>query len=158
MARIGILACTNCVRDLDCCMSSCLNDLRRRKGFFDRYPAEQPLDLVGIVSCAGCPTTAAPGKILKKVRAMAEFRIDAIHFTYCMATLCPFRESYKKAITEAYPTIEIVEGTHTPVDSGEFKRAVRELLAPTLIRPPAMVDLVKRNLEVPGGSLKFHSP
>lgn len=156
MARIGILSCSNCTRETDCCMSACLGDLRKRKGFFDRYPAEEPLHLVGVISCAGCPTIAAPEKILRKVRAIASFRVDALHLSYCMTALCPFIKSYVKVISERYPEIEIVEGTHTPVDKGEFRRGVRELLCPTLIEQQAMADLVKGSLKVPGDPLKFH--
>jgi len=156
MARVGILSCSNCTQDTACSMSACLHDLRKRRGFFSRYTQDQPLDLVGVINCAGCPTMAAPEKIMKKVRALADFRLDALHFTYCLATLCPFRESYKKTIAKAYPDLTIVEGTHTPINAGEFKRAMRELLCPSLAVPKAMTDLVKGDLPVPGEPLKFH--
>lgn len=156
MARIGILSCSNCTQETDCCMSACLGDLRKRRGFFDRYPADETLDLVGVISCAGCPTLAAPEKILRKVDAIASFRVDALHMTYCMTAICPFRKAYRRVISEVYPDLEIVEGTHTPVDPGEFRRGMAELLCPTLTRKPAMVDMVNGRLEVPGEPLKFH--
>jgi predicted metal-binding protein len=43
--------------------------MRKRRGFFEQYPQDEPLDLIGIINCAGCPTLAAPEKIIKKVRA-----------------------------------------------------------------------------------------
>jgi hypothetical protein len=54
--------------------------MRKRRGLFERYQAGEPLDLVGIINCAGCPTVAASKKILKKVRAVAEYKLDALHF------------------------------------------------------------------------------
>ena len=156
MARIGILSCSNCTQETDCCMWACLKDLRKRKGFFERYPANEPLDLVGVINCAGCPTNAVPEKILRKVRALASFKLDALHLTYCMTALCPFQKAYQKVIAEAFPHLEVIEGTHTPIDGGEFKRAMRELLNPTLIRPMAMTDLIKGDLKVPGKPLKFY--
>lgn len=156
MARIGILSCSNCTQETDCSMIACLRDFRRRKGFFKRYPANEPLNLVGVINCAGCPTNAVPEKILKKVRALASFKLDALHLAYCMVVLCPFQNTYQKVISAAYPDLEIIAGTHTPVDSSEFKRGMRELLSPALIRPMAMTDLMKRNLKVPGKPLEFH--
>jgi predicted metal-binding protein len=155
MARIGILSCSNSTQETNCCMCVCLKDLRQRKGFFERYPANEPLDLVGVINCAGCPTNAVPQKILKKVRALASFKLDALHLTYCMTALCPFQNAYRNIISEAYPDLEIIAGTHTPIDNNEFKRAMQELLCPTLVRPMAMTDLMKGNLKVPGKPLKF---
>ena len=71
MARIGIVTCSNCTQDTNCASVVCLADMRKRRGFFERYPKDEPLDLVGIINCAGCPTLAAPEKILKRVRAVA---------------------------------------------------------------------------------------
>ena len=82
MARIGIINCSNCTQETDCASVVCLGDMRKRKGLFERYPKDEPLDIVGIISCAGCPTMAAPEKILKRVRALAEFKINALHFSY----------------------------------------------------------------------------
>ena len=64
MARIGILTCSNCTQETHCASVVCLGDLRKRRGLFARYAAEEPLDLIGIINCAGCPTVAAPEKIL----------------------------------------------------------------------------------------------
>jgi len=54
--------------------------MRKRRGFFARYQEDESLDLIGIINCAGCPTLAAPEKILKRVRALAEYRLDALLF------------------------------------------------------------------------------
>ncbi|MCL6559679.1 MAG: CGGC domain-containing protein [Firmicutes bacterium] len=128
MARIGILTCSNCTQELDCASVVCLGDMRKMRGFFERYKSEKELTLVGMISCAGCPTVAAPQKILKRVGALAAFRVDAIHLSYCMTALCPFKNKYIEVIKEAYPGIEIVEGTHVAHDFGEFRKDVREVL------------------------------
>ncbi len=128
MARIGILTCSNCTQDLDCASTVCLGDLRKRKGLFKEYPPDEKLDLIGIINCAGCPTVCAPEKILRRVRSVAELRVDAIHFSFCMTVLCPFKHKYEDVIRDAYPEIKIVMGTHTPNDPGEYCAKVKELL------------------------------
>ncbi len=143
MARIGIVTCSNCSQDTNCAAVVCLADMRRRRGFFERYQPQEPLDLVGIINCAGCPTLAAPKKILRRVRAVAEFKLDALHFSYCMTALCPFLDTYKKAVKEEYPELEIVLGTHEPLDKKGFQDRFRELLCPSVCAPKAMTDLIK---------------
>lgn len=155
MARIGILTCSNSTQDSNCASVVCLGDMRKRRGFFERYPEDESLDLIGIINCAGCPTVAVPEKILRRVRAVAEFRLDALHFSYCMTALCPFTKQYQKVIEEQYPDLEIVLGTHKPIDKKEFQRGVKELLCPTISKPQTMNDMVKGTLELPEGPLQF---
>lgn len=128
MARIGILTCSNATQDLGCSSASCLAALRKRKGAFAAYPADQPLDLVGIINCPGCPTLTGPDKLYQRIRALTEFRVDAIHFTYCMKALCPFKEKYEKALREAFPSVKIVIGTHQEhVTPDEYRDQVKKL-------------------------------
>ena len=155
MARIGILTCSNATQESNCGSVVCLGDMRKRGGFFSAYPKDEPLDLIGIINCAGCPTVAAPEKILKKVRALADFRIDALHFSFCMTALCPFIKQYEKVISLEYPNLKIVAGTHKPIDKNEFQRGMKELLCQTVQRPQDMTSLVKGTLELPDGPLKF---
>ncbi|WP_217806043.1 CGGC domain-containing protein [Sporomusa malonica] len=61
--RIGILTCSAATQDLGCSSVSCLHDLRKRKGTFERYSSEQNLDLIGIINCAGCPTKGYRGRV-----------------------------------------------------------------------------------------------
>ena len=149
MARIGIITCSNCARETNCSSVVCLADMRKRKGRFDRYPEKEPLDLVGFVHCTGCPTNVGSGKILRRIRSLADYKIDALHFSYCMTVLCPFLGKYEKEIRKNYPDLEIVHGTHQPVDSEMFKKAVNEMLCPTLKMPQDMNDLIKRNFVFP---------
>jgi len=112
MVRIGILTCSNATQDLGCSSVSCLADLRKRRGTFAEYPPEEKLTLVGIINCPGCPTLTGSDKLLQRIRALTEFRVNSIHFTYCMKALCPFKENYKKALNETFPDVKIVIGTH----------------------------------------------
>lgn len=149
MARIGIITCSNCALETNCSSVVCLAELRKRKGFFDCYPQEEPVELVGLVHCAGCPTNIGPSKILKRIRSLTEYKIDALHFSYCMTSLCPFLNKYEKVIKEVHPDLKIVQGTHRPVDSETFKKAVHEMLCPTVKIPQDMNDLIKGRFEFP---------
>lgn len=140
MARIGILTCSNATQDLGCSSASCLADLRKRRGTFADYPKYEPLDLVGIINCPGCPTLTGADKLLQRIRALTEFRVDAIHFTYCMKALCPFKEKYKTAFEEAFSNIKIVIGTHQEhVTPEEYRKRVRKLFCQPR---KMMVDLI----------------
>jgi predicted metal-binding protein len=123
--------------------------MRKRRGFFQVYPKDEPLDLIGMINCAGCPTLAAPEKILKRVRAVAEFRLDALHLSFCMVALCPFIKPYTALIKREFPGINIVMGTHQPADVDRFKRGVKELLCQSLARPQTMNDLIRGTLKIP---------
>ena len=59
MARVAILTCSNFTQDGNCASVVCLGDMRKRRGFFEPYPQDEALDLIGIINCAGCPTLAA---------------------------------------------------------------------------------------------------
>jgi predicted metal-binding protein len=150
MARIGIINCANCTQEANCAAVVCLRDLRKRRGFFDRYPQEEPLDLIGIISCAGCPTLAAPEKILRRVGALAKFRIEALHFSFCMTAVCPFLKKYMQVIARQYPELELVLGTHKPADRDHFTRGVKELLCQTLASTQTMTDMIRGTIKIPG--------
>lgn len=151
MARIGILTCSNCTQDTNCASVVCLGDMRKRKGFFERYSKEEKLELIGIINCSGCPTLAAPEKILQRVKALAGYRLDALHFSYCMTALCPFRKKYEKIIKAKYPELTIVHGTHTPKDTKEFQKEVKELLCPTVFAVQDMNDVIRGTVQTKKG-------
>ncbi len=140
MARIGILTCSNATQDLGCSSVSCLADFRKRKGTFASYPPDEKLTLIGIISCSGCPTLTGPDKLLERVRALTDFGVDAIHFTYCMKALCPFKEKYRAALEEAFPKIRVVIGTHEEhVTPEEYRRRVKKLFCQPR---KTMVDII----------------
>lgn len=142
MARIGIFTCANATQNLGCSSVSCITDLRKRKGAFAEYPKDEPLDLVGIITCPGCLTFVGPEKLLKRIRALTEFHVDAIHFSYCVKALCPFKARYEESLKEAFPDIKIIIGTHEEhIEVGEFRERVRRLCAQP---EKSMVDIIKK--------------
>jgi len=96
--------------------------------------------LVGIISCPGCPTLTGPDKLIGRIRALTDFGVDAIHFSYCLKALCPFREKYKAALEQSFPGVGIIIGTHEEHISPEQFR----LRVSNLFRQPrkTMVDVI----------------
>jgi len=140
MPRIGILTCSNATQDLGCSSVSCLADLRKRRGTFADHPAGEPLDLVGIISCPGCPTLAGPDKLLQRIRALTAFRVDVIHFANCVKAFCPFREQYRSALEQHHPGVRIVIGTHEEhITPEEFRGRIKKLFGQPR---KTMVDVV----------------
>jgi predicted metal-binding protein len=140
MARIGILTCSNATQDLGCSSVSCLADLRKRRGMFKEYPAGEPLDLVGIINCPGCPTLTGPDKLLLRITALTEFRAGTIHFANCVKALCPFQEQYRRAVESAFPGITVIVGTHQEhITLEEFRTRVKRLFNQ---RKKTMVDMI----------------
>lgn len=140
MARIGILTCSNTTQDMGCSSASCLADLRKREGEFSGYPNNEPLDLIGIINCPGCPTLTGPDKLLQRIKGLTEFRVDAIHFSYCITALCPFKEKYRKALEESFPKIKIIMGTHrVKITPQEFRDKVKKLFSQ---ERTTMVDVI----------------
>ncbi len=112
MIRIGIFTCSNATRNLDCCSESCLDDLRNRRAAFAVYPKGETLELVDIAHCPGCPTAVGLEKPLRRIRALAEFKVETIHLSSCFLALCPFKKRFLDVLETEFPGIEIVSGTH----------------------------------------------
>ncbi|MHC1725639.1 MAG: hypothetical protein AB9866_06485 [Syntrophobacteraceae bacterium] len=51
---------------------------------------------------------------MKRVRAVAEFKVDALHFSYCMTALCPFLSKYEKVIARNIQTWKSFSGLINP--------------------------------------------
>jgi predicted metal-binding protein len=98
--------------DLACSSFKCLENSHEGKGAFARYTESGGARIVGIVSCAGCPTLIAPEKIVSRVRTLVASGIDAIHFAACLEKLCPFKKRYKQVLKENFPEVKFIDGTH----------------------------------------------
>jgi predicted metal-binding protein len=131
MPKVGILGCEATTRDMDCVMIGCFGNLRGRQGMFERYTEDDPPELVGIISCGGCPTAFGTDRIWQKVRALKEYGIEA-------------------AIRTEYPDLQIVEGTHPFHDIDAFKAGVKELTTQRAVTPQKMNDLVFRRIKIHG--------
>ena len=128
MKKIGIIACANTTKILDCPLSPCLRDLYDRKGEFARYKGME-LELTGVASCPGCLGGLAPEVILSKANSLVHYGAEAIHLTYCMKIFCPYVNKYQKILKETYPGIDILLGTHeSHYPIRKITKSVSELL------------------------------
>jgi predicted metal-binding protein len=123
MKRIAILNCTNTTQDMGCSACMCLDNINKTAGGFARYKGDGGAQLVGIINCAGCPTSVAPEKLLNRVRSLTCLGVDAIHLSSCIMAVCPFKNKYLDVLRREFPGIEFVEGTHgTSAEEGEMFR------------------------------------
>lgn len=123
--KIGIINCSNATQEMDCCSVSCLRDFNKRLGSFQHYQEADSLRLVGMISCAGCPTKFYPDKILKRVDSLIQFGVTHVHFSNCMTAFCPFLKTYSRTIKQKYPDIELINGTHEMhISNEEFRDKV----------------------------------
>lgn len=143
MARIGIITCSNMTNDLACSSFRCLEDSHAGTGTFARYAGRGGAQVVGVISCAGCPTLIAPDKIVRRVRTLVASGVDAIHFAHCVEHLCPFRNKYQSILRAEFPETEFVNGTHEPL-SEETEKEVGRLVRKGLCQQAAsMADLLE---------------
>ena len=151
MQRIGIITCSNITNDFACASFFCLADSHAGKGTFARYAEGGGVNVVGIISCSGCPTLMAPEKIIRRVRTLVASGVDAIHFSNCMEQFCPFKNKYESFLKAEFPDMEFVAGTHEdpPEEVGEiFGRLVHDALCQ---RRTSMADLLETlNQHEPG--------
>ena len=105
--RIGIIICD---RYRTCGGGKCFRAVRERAGAFSRYPADEPLDVVGWSTCNGCPG----GNVEYVPEEMVRNGAEAIHLATGMVVgypPCPYLEYFHSFIQERYG-IPVVEGTH----------------------------------------------
>lgn len=122
--KLGILTCSNMTQVLDCPVGGCLKDLLSLRGAFAAYDGSS-VDLVGTISCNGCPTGSGGDAILPRVAGLLHYGMTHLHLSYCMLALCPFVKRYIKTIKTVYPELEVVLGTHEPHQTdNEFREQV----------------------------------
>lgn len=126
--KLGILTCSNMTQVLDCPVGACLHDMHNRKGAFKSY-GDNGLELVGVISCNGCPTRPGADMILPRIEGLLHYGMTHLHLSYCMLTLCPYVKKYVRAIRATYPDLNVILGTHESHRSDdEFREKVRGLL------------------------------
>jgi len=104
--RIGIIICD---RYRNCAGGKCLRSLRNREGAFSVYK-DSEIDLVGYVTCGGCPG----GNVEYAPEEMQKNGTEVIHFATGFVVgypPCPYLTFFKEFITARYG-IKIVIGTH----------------------------------------------
>ncbi|HEY3422447.1 MAG TPA: CGGC domain-containing protein, partial [Methanocellaceae archaeon] len=123
MTRIALLTCSNTTQDMGCSSFMCLEGMRSMSGQFARYKDKGGAELAGIISCAGCPTTIAPEKLLGRVRSLTSLGVEAVHLSSCMMSICPFKNKYLDLLRTEFPDVKFVQGTHgTPETEQQFRQ------------------------------------
>jgi predicted metal-binding protein len=105
--RIGIIICD---RYRSCGGGKCFRAVRERAGAFSRYPADEPLEVVGWSTCNGCPG----GNVEYVPEEMVKNGAQAIHLATGMVVgypPCPYLE-YFESFIEARYGVPVVAGTH----------------------------------------------
>ena len=121
MKKIAIIICD---RYRSCGGGKCFRALRERRGGFARYPADEPVEVVGYSSCGGCP-----GGNVESVPA--EFKkngAEVVHFATGFVVgypPCPYIRQFRDFIKVQYG-LQVVVGTHPiPLKYLEVHRQLR---------------------------------
>lgn len=141
MVKIGVLICD---RNRKCTGNKCFRAITEREGMFSLYPADEKIEVVGWMTCGGCP-----GERLEFAPAdMKKYGADAIYLASCYLAgypACPYIEDHKDYI-ENVVGLPVVIGTHPMpqnyVDAhqtiGDWKRDhVEEYVKPLISDPKA---------------------
>ncbi|NLI47479.1 MAG: CGGC domain-containing protein [Acidobacteria bacterium] len=105
--KIGIIICG---RYQSCGGGKCLRAVRERVGGFARYPADEPLEVVGYSYCGGCPG----GNIEYVPVEMKKNGAEVIHLATGLVVgypPCPRLRQFKEYIETAHG-LKVVVGTH----------------------------------------------
>ena len=137
--KIGIVICD---RYRSCGGGKCFRAVRERAGAFARYPADEPLEVVGFSSCGGCPG----GNVEYVPEEMIRNGAEAIHLATGLVVgypPCPHLDYFVDFIPRRYG-VKVVVGTHpipekyrrvhAALPSWPRLEAQRELLATEEVR------------------------
>jgi predicted metal-binding protein len=105
--KIGIIICD---RYRACAGGKCFRSVRERDGGFARYPAEEPLEVVGFTTCGGCPG----GNIEYAPEEMVKNGAEAIHLATGLVVgfpPCPWLGYFQEFVQSRYG-VPVVVGTH----------------------------------------------
>jgi predicted metal-binding protein len=105
--KIGIIICD---RYRTCGAGKCLRAMQERAGAFSRYAADEPLELVGFSTCAGCPG----GNVEYVPEEMIRNGAEAIHLATGLVVgypPCPYTDYFRTFIEQRYG-VPVVVGTH----------------------------------------------
>lgn len=107
MVKIGVMICD---RNRTCTGNKCFKAILERDGDFSKYPADEPIEVVGWVACGGCP-----GERLEYAPAdMKKFGAEVIYLASCYLAgypVCPYIRDHKTYI-ENVVGLPVVVGTH----------------------------------------------
>lgn len=107
MAKIGIIICN---RAKTCLGAKCFMAIQERVGIFRKYPKDEPLELIGFITCGGCP-----GERLEHAPAeMKKYGAEEIVLASCFLAefpTCPYLGDFIHYI-EHYVGLPVVVGSH----------------------------------------------
>ena len=136
--KVGIVICD---RYNACAGGKCFRSARNREGGFSHYSPDEQLDVVGFVSCGGCPG----GNIEHAPEEMLKNGAEVIHLATGMVVgypPCPYVDYFVEFIESRYG-VPVVVGTHpipqNYLDHHECLKSKETLLAaPTLMADEEM--------------------
>ena len=107
MVKIGVIICN---RNRTCTGNKCFKSIIERDGAFEMYPKDEPIEVVGWITCGGCP-----GERLEYSPAdMKKYGAEVIYLATCYLAgypICPYIEDHKKYI-ENVVGLTVKVGTH----------------------------------------------
>jgi predicted metal-binding protein len=107
MAKIGIIICN---REKTCFGGKCFMSIQERAGAFRKYSKNEPLEIVGFITCGGCP-----GERLERAPSeMKKYGAEEIYLASCFLAgypPCPYIGDFIQYI-ENYVKLPVVVGTH----------------------------------------------
>ena len=94
MVKIGIMICD---RNRKCIGNKCFKAINERDGQFMNYPKDDLIEVVGWMTCGGCP-----GERLEYAPAdMKKYGAEVVYLASCYLAgypACPYIEDHKKYI------------------------------------------------------------
>ena len=107
MVKIGIMICD---RNRKCTGNKCFKSINERDGAFGEVPREETIEIVGWMTCGGCP-----GERLEFAPAdMKKYGAEVIHLATCYLAgypACPYIPDHINYI-ENVVGLPVVVGTH----------------------------------------------
>ena len=107
MVKIGIIICD---RNRTCTGNKCFKSIIERDGSFEKYPKNEPIEVVGWTVCGGCP-----GERLEAAPAdMKKYGAEVIYLASCYLAgypACPYIEDHKNYIEKVVGlpvTVELI--------------------------------------------------
>jgi predicted metal-binding protein len=121
MEKILIVGCQKTMNEICIACSRCTVACNRKEGEFARYK-DSDVQLLGILSCGGCPGAAASVRLtqFKLWNAPMKELPTKVHIGNCLANLCPNRSTLLPMI-QSLVGVEVIVGTHPYGSADLFK-------------------------------------
>jgi len=107
MVKLGIIICD---KNRTCTGGKCFMSVEDRSGAFARYPKDESIDIVGWITCGGCP-----GERLEFAPStMKKYGAEVVHLASGFLAgypPCPYIKDFVQYI-ENYTGLPVVVGTH----------------------------------------------